>query len=37
LKLIYFPNIWRGTATVAAAILLILTFIQTIASVKSAF
>jgi len=37
LKLVYFPNIWRGTATVAAAILLILTFIQTIASVKSAF
>ncbi|XP_011043654.1 PREDICTED: UPF0481 protein At3g47200-like [Populus euphratica] len=36
LKLVYFPNIWRGTATVAAAILLILTFIQTIASVKSA-
>jgi hypothetical protein len=37
LKLIYFPNIWRGTATIAAAILLILTFIQTIASVKSTF
>ncbi|XP_061947785.1 UPF0481 protein At3g47200-like isoform X2 [Populus nigra] len=37
LKLTYFPNIWRGTATVVAAILLILTFIQTIASVKSAF
>jgi hypothetical protein len=35
LKLIYFANIWRGTATVAAAILLILTFIQTISSVKS--
>ncbi|KAG5226370.1 UPF0481 protein [Salix suchowensis] len=35
LKLVYFPNIWRGTATVAAAILLILTFIQTISSVKS--
>ncbi|KAG5226361.1 UPF0481 protein [Salix suchowensis] len=30
LLLIYFPNIWRGTATVAAAILLILTFIQTV-------
>ncbi|KAG5226371.1 UPF0481 protein [Salix suchowensis] len=30
LKLVYFPNIWRGTATVAATILLILTFIQTI-------
>jgi hypothetical protein len=28
---------WRGTATIAAAILLILTFIQTIASVKSTF
>ncbi|KAG5226368.1 UPF0481 protein [Salix suchowensis] len=26
----YFPNIWIGTGTVAAAILLILTFIQTI-------
>jgi hypothetical protein len=37
LKLIYFPNIWRGTATIAAAILLIVTFIQTIASVKSTF
>uniref|UniRef100_A0A6N2LBB3 DUF247 domain protein n=1 Tax=Salix viminalis TaxID=40686 RepID=A0A6N2LBB3_SALVM len=35
LKLVYFPNIWRGTATVAAAILLILTFIQTLSSVKS--
>lgn len=32
LKLVYFPNIWRGTATVAAAILLILTLIQTIKS-----
>uniref|UniRef100_A0A6N2MTL1 Uncharacterized protein n=1 Tax=Salix viminalis TaxID=40686 RepID=A0A6N2MTL1_SALVM len=30
LKLVYFPNIWRGTGTVAAAILLILTLIQTI-------
>ena len=37
LKHSYFPNVWRGTATVAAAILLILTFIQTMASVKSAF
>ncbi|XP_034900892.1 UPF0481 protein At3g47200 [Populus alba] len=37
LKLVYFTNVWRGTATVAAAILLILTLIQTIASVKSAF
>jgi hypothetical protein len=32
LKLVYFPNILRGTATVAAAILLILTLIQTIKS-----
>jgi len=32
LILTYFPNVWRGTATVAAAILLILTFIQTIKS-----
>ncbi|KAG5226367.1 UPF0481 protein [Salix suchowensis] len=30
LVLVYFPNIWRGTATIAAAILLILTFIQTV-------
>uniref|UniRef100_A0A6N2LJU6 Uncharacterized protein n=1 Tax=Salix viminalis TaxID=40686 RepID=A0A6N2LJU6_SALVM len=30
LKLVYFPDIWRGTATVAAAILLILTLMQTI-------
>ena len=37
LKLVYFPNVWRGTATVAAAILLILTLIQTITSVKSVF
>ena len=37
LKLVYFAHVWRGTATVAAAILLILTLIQTIASVKSAF
>uniref|UniRef100_A0A6N2MFB8 Uncharacterized protein n=1 Tax=Salix viminalis TaxID=40686 RepID=A0A6N2MFB8_SALVM len=34
LKLVYFPDIWRGTATVAAAILLILTFIQTLSSLK---
>jgi len=32
LKHVYFANIWRGTATVAAAILLILTLIQTIKS-----
>jgi hypothetical protein len=37
LKLVYFPNVWRGTATVAAAILLILTLIQTITSIKSVF
>ncbi|KAG5226380.1 UPF0481 protein [Salix suchowensis] len=37
LKLVYFPNIWRGTATVAAAILLILTFIQAVCSVISLF
>jgi hypothetical protein len=37
LKLVYFPNVWRGTATVAAAILLILTFIQAISSAKSLF
>jgi len=37
LRLVYFPNIWRGTGTVAAAILLILTLIQTITSVKSVF
>uniref|UniRef100_A0A6N2LD51 Uncharacterized protein n=1 Tax=Salix viminalis TaxID=40686 RepID=A0A6N2LD51_SALVM len=30
LKLVYFADIWRGTGTVAAAILLILTLIQTI-------
>ncbi|KAG5226362.1 UPF0481 protein [Salix suchowensis] len=30
LKLVYFPNIWRGTGTVAAAVMLILTLIQTI-------
>ncbi|KAG5222694.1 UPF0481 protein [Salix suchowensis] len=37
LKLVYFPNVWRGTATVAAAILLILTLIQTVSSVISLF
>nr|XP_034903993.1 UPF0481 protein At3g47200-like [Populus alba] len=37
LKLVYFTNVWRGTATVAAAILLILTLIQTITSLKSVF
>uniref|UniRef100_A0A6N2NI28 Uncharacterized protein n=1 Tax=Salix viminalis TaxID=40686 RepID=A0A6N2NI28_SALVM len=37
LKLVYFSNIWRGTGTVAAAFLLILTVLQTITSLKSAF
>ncbi|XP_034925360.1 UPF0481 protein At3g47200-like [Populus alba] len=37
LELVYFANVWRGTATVAAAILLVLTLIQTITSVKSVF
>jgi hypothetical protein len=37
LELVYFPNVWRGTGTVAAAILLMLTLIQTITSVKSLF
>uniref|UniRef100_A0A6N2MSP0 Uncharacterized protein n=1 Tax=Salix viminalis TaxID=40686 RepID=A0A6N2MSP0_SALVM len=37
LKLVYFSNVWRGTGIVAAAILLILTLIQTIISVKSLF
>ncbi|KAK0580931.1 hypothetical protein LWI29_007824 [Acer saccharum] len=34
LKSVYFSNLWTGTATVAAAFLLILTAIQTICSVK---
>uniref|UniRef100_A0A6N2L1C3 Uncharacterized protein n=1 Tax=Salix viminalis TaxID=40686 RepID=A0A6N2L1C3_SALVM len=34
LLLVYFPNFWRGTATLAAALLLILTFIQTLSSLK---
>jgi hypothetical protein len=37
LKLVHFPNVWRGTATVAAAILLILTLIQAVSSAKSLF
>jgi hypothetical protein len=37
LELVYFAHVWRGTGTVAAAILLILTLIQTITSVKSLF
>ncbi|KAG5222693.1 UPF0481 protein [Salix suchowensis] len=37
LKLVYFPNVWRGTATVAAAILLILTLIQAVCSFISLF
>jgi len=36
LRQVYFPTVWRGTGTVAAAILLILTLIQTITSIKSA-
>uniref|UniRef100_A0A6N2MMJ8 Uncharacterized protein n=1 Tax=Salix viminalis TaxID=40686 RepID=A0A6N2MMJ8_SALVM len=36
LNLVYFSNLWRGTGTVAAAFLLILTLIQTITSLKSA-
>ncbi|XP_011037160.1 PREDICTED: UPF0481 protein At3g47200-like [Populus euphratica] len=35
LELGYFAHVWRGTGTVVAAILLILTLIQTITSVKS--
>ncbi|KAG5242164.1 UPF0481 protein [Salix suchowensis] len=37
LKLVYFSNLWRGTGTVAAAFLLILTLLQTITSLKSSF
>ncbi|XP_011041405.1 PREDICTED: UPF0481 protein At3g47200-like [Populus euphratica] len=37
LELGYFAHVWRGTGTVVAAILLILTLIQTITSVKSVF
>jgi len=37
LELVYFNHVWRGTGTVAAAILLMLTLIQTITSVKSLF
>ncbi|XP_031271972.1 UPF0481 protein At3g47200-like [Pistacia vera] len=33
LKSVYFSDLWRGTATVAAALILLLTFIQTISSV----
>jgi hypothetical protein len=36
LKIVYFPRVWRGSATVTAAIMLILTLIQTITSVISA-
>jgi hypothetical protein len=35
LKLVYFSNLWRGTGTVAAAVLLILTLIQTVCSIMS--
>ncbi|XP_011043572.1 PREDICTED: UPF0481 protein At3g47200-like isoform X2 [Populus euphratica] len=37
LELVYFPHVWRGTGTIAAAVLLMLTLIQTITSVKSVF
>ncbi|KAF2321233.1 hypothetical protein GH714_036008 [Hevea brasiliensis] len=37
LKLVYFSNLWRGTATIAAALLLIMTLAQTISSIKSLF
>lgn len=33
LKRVYFNNLWRGTATFAATLLLILTFIQTVYSI----
>ncbi|XP_031282062.1 uncharacterized protein LOC116140587 [Pistacia vera] len=33
LKRVYFNNLWRGTATVAAVILLLLTFVQAICSI----
>ncbi|GAY66643.1 hypothetical protein CUMW_250420 [Citrus unshiu] len=33
LKRVYFNNLWRGTATFAAVLLLILTFIQTVCSI----
>ncbi|XP_031273365.1 UPF0481 protein At3g47200-like [Pistacia vera] len=32
LKSVYFSDLWTGTATIAAAVLLILTFMQTVAS-----
>ncbi|TXG71974.1 hypothetical protein EZV62_000553 [Acer yangbiense] len=32
-RTVYFSDIWKGTATVAAAILLVLTFIQTVFSI----
>ncbi|KAJ0080026.1 hypothetical protein Patl1_23143 [Pistacia atlantica] len=34
LKRVYFSNLWKGTGTIAAIILLLLTFIQTICSIK---
>ncbi|XP_010524424.1 PREDICTED: UPF0481 protein At3g47200 isoform X2 [Tarenaya hassleriana] len=37
LSRVYFSDLWKGTATVAAAILLILTLIQTVASVIQLF
>ncbi|KAL9428072.1 hypothetical protein AB3S75_030127 [Citrus x aurantiifolia] len=35
LKRVYFSNLWTGTATVAAVVLLVLTLIQTICSIMS--
>ncbi|WCJ44349.1 hypothetical protein M5689_025020 [Euphorbia peplus] len=35
LRLVYFSNIWRGTGTIAATLLLFMTLIQAIASIKS--
>ncbi|KAK0580254.1 hypothetical protein LWI29_000024 [Acer saccharum] len=37
LSTVYFGNIWTGTATVGAVILLVLTFIQTTCSILSLF
>lgn len=33
LKRVYFGNLWTGTATVAATLLLVMTLIQTVASI----
>ncbi|KAK0589254.1 hypothetical protein LWI29_011700 [Acer saccharum] len=37
LKSVYFSNLWRGTASVAAVLLLLLTFVQTICSIQQVF